>query len=217
MIEWAKIMFPYDTRSVKGRFSRTEIKHLALASVLFAGVMIGWLTGGFTEDLEVTIFGVVVFFVLIITAFLLHEIAHKFKAQSYGLWSEFRLQTSGVYITLAAMLFGFLVFAPGATMVVGYPDKKSMGKIALSGPLTNLFMAGFFLLLYPISPTIAWLGVFFNALIAIFNLLPFFVLDGKKVLQWNPYVWSGVFFLLLSLLIYVTVVLPWSVEDMLDI
>ena len=159
----------------------------------------------------------VVFFVLIIAAFLLHEIAHKFKAQSYGCWSEFRIQTSGVYITLAAMLFGILVFAPGATMVVGHPDKKSMGKIALSGPLTNLFMAAFFLMLYPISPKIAWLGIFFSALIAIFNLLPFFVLDGKKVLQWNPYIWSGVFFLLLSLMIYIFVMLPYSFEDMLDI
>ena len=210
-------MFPYDMRSVKGRFSRTEILHLALASLLFAGVMVGWLTGGYTKDLVYTIFGVVVFFVLIIAAFLLHEIAHKFKAQSYGCWSEFRIQTRGVYITLFAMLFGFLVFAPGATMIVGHPDKKSMGKISLSGPLTNLFMAGFFLMLYPISPKIAWLGIFFSALIAIFNLLPFFILDGKKVLQWNPYVWSGVFFLLLSLMIYTLVVLPYSIKYMLDI
>jgi len=210
-------MFPFDMGSVKGRFSRTEIQHLALASVLFAGVMAGWVTGGFADELVYTNFGLVVFFVLIIAAFLLHEIAHKFKAQSYGCWSEFRIQTSGIYITLAAMIFGVLVFAPGATMVVGNPNKKSMGKIALSGPLTNLFMAGFFLLLYPISPKIAWLGVFFSALIAIFNLLPFFVLDGKKVLQWNPYVWSGVFFLILSLLIYVTFVLPWSFKDMLNI
>ncbi len=207
-------MFPYEIESGKSRFSRTEILHLAIATVLFTAVIASWLTNGFTK-LEITVFGLIAFFVLTSAAFILHEIAHKFKAQSYGCWSEFRLHPQGVLITLITLALGFGIIAPGATMIAGYPDKESMGKIALSGPLTNLFMAGFFLIIYPIFPTIAWFGAFFNAILAVFNLLPFFVLDGKKVLEWNSYVWSAVFLLVLSLVIYMVAVLP--IESLSDL
>lgn len=207
-------MFPYEIESGKSRFSRTEILHLAIATVLFIAVLASWLTDGFTK-LEITFLGLIAFFVLVSAAFILHEIAHKFKAQSYGCWSEFRLHPQGVFITLITLALGFGIIAPGATMIAGYPDKEGMGKIALSGPLTNLFMAGFFLIIYPIFPTIAWFGAFFNAILAVFNLLPFFVLDGKKVLEWNSYVWSAVFLLVLSLVIYMVVVLP--IESLSDL
>ena len=38
------------------------------------------------------------------------------------------------------------------------------------------------------------LSIFINSVLAIFNLLPFCPLDGKKVLTWNKFVWiSGIF------------------------
>ena len=77
-------------------------------------------------------------------------------------------------------------------MIAGFADMKSMGKTAIAGPLTNItlsmiFLAGNFL--FPQNSQILALATFFNAWIALFNLIPFGILDGFKVFQWNKKNW----------------------------
>ena len=58
-------------------------------------------------------------FAAVMTGFLLHELAHKWMAQQYGCWAEYRGNKNGLYFALMMSVFGFLLAAPGAVMVSG--------------------------------------------------------------------------------------------------
>ena len=164
--------------------SRTELFHLSLATILVTAVGLS-LSGYRYISWQ--------FLAIFVCAFLVHELAHKFLAQYYGSWAEFRAQTWGLIITAISALpfMPFKFIAPGAVMV-GLSDGKKFGRVALIGPLTNLVM-GFSFLLFsmfydPFNPLFA-IGASFNGWIAMFNLLPFGVLDGQKIFDWNKLVW----------------------------
>jgi Zn-dependent protease len=130
---------------------------------------------------------------MFVSAFLVHELAHKFLAQYYGSWSEFRAQVYGLVITAISALpiMPFKFIAPGA-VVVGLTDRNKFGRVALIGPLTKLAMGFLFLISAYSYPYHSYLyaGASFNALIALFNLLPFGVLDGQKIFDWNKIAWE---------------------------
>jgi len=133
--------------------------------------------------------------------FILHELAHKFTAMKYGFWAEFRKNNLMLVVAVAlAALVGVVFAAPGATMIYAPSiSREQNGKISAAGPLTNLllcipFAAIFFLgmvtdmrlLGLNVISTLGMIGLQVNAMIAAFNMLPISVLDGKKVLAWNP-------------------------------
>lgn len=77
--------------------------------------------------------------------------------------------------------------------------REQNGKISAAGPLTNLVLCiPFAVLLFAstvLGPAassgglltmVGVVGLQVNAMIAAFNMLPVSVLDGKKVLAWNP-------------------------------
>lgn len=157
-----------------------------------------------------------IFFVtlfIIGTGFLGHELAHKFVAQRYGAWAEFKLWTVGAIMSLVFALVsgGTLVFAaPGAVYIASRSsyigdvmDRKTNGIISIVGPLINVAAAAVSGLIY-ILLSVARIGVTlgsFNPLfwaiqinlwLGAFNMIPFFILDGQKVLTWNRFVWAGV-------------------------
>ena len=163
--------------------SRTEVIHLTVATILV--VVVGL---SFTNYRQVSW----QFLLIFISAFLVHELAHKFLAQFYGSWAEFRAQLYGLLITAisAIPMIPFKFIAPGA-VVVGLNDRNKFGKVALIGPLTNLLMGFAFLILYDIQASYVFrLGASFNSWIAMFNLLPLGVLDGQKIFDWNRIVWG---------------------------
>jgi len=146
------------------------------------------------------------------TGFLGHELAHKFTAQRYGAWAEFRLWTIGAIMALvfAAIPPGTFVFAaPGAVYIASRStyigdamDRKANGIISLTGPLVNMAAAGIFLLAYVgLSAAgirafvingfnfLPW-AIFINLWLGAFNMIPFFILDGQKVLTWNRAIWA---------------------------
>jgi Zn-dependent protease len=125
--------------------------------------------------------------------FLFHELAHKFTAQYYGCVSEFRSADNWLIMGLIfATFFRFVFFAPGAVMIHGRITGRENGIISLSGPLTNYVLALIFLGLSFILPTIAgvwYIGFKVNSFIGLFNMIPFLMFDGKKILHWNRFIW----------------------------
>ena len=73
------------------------------------------------------------------TGFLLHELAHKWMAQQYGCWAEYRGNKNGLYFALMMSVFGFLLAAPGAVMVSG--NIVTTMNDATVGPLSNIAIA----------------------------------------------------------------------------
>jgi Zn-dependent protease len=165
-------------------FSKTEIKHLLVATGLVTAVGLS-----FNHYRHIS----VEFLLIFISAFLIHELAHKFLAQSYGSWAEFRTDLYGIMVTaISAIPFiPFKFIAPGAVMI-GLSDKSRFGRVAFIGPLTNIVMGFGFILAAYVFPDYPYLysGASFNGWIALFNLLPFGVLDGQKIFDWSKIVWG---------------------------
>jgi len=176
----------------KYSFSKLEIKHLIVAFFLILmtifvsqfglkKVIMSFLTLEFW-----IIFGI--YFLTIGLGFIFHELGHKLVAQHYGFVSEFRADFSMLFIMLAISVFSrFILLAPGAVMIWGRPTIKQNGIISIAGPLINLILAIIFVIIQIIiGPTlITSIGLSVNAFLGIFNMLPFWVLDGKKVLNWS--------------------------------
>jgi Zn-dependent protease len=140
--------------------------------------------------------------------FILHELAHKFTAMHYGYWAEFRKDNLMLVVAVAmAALAGFVFAAPGATVIYGSNlSRRENGWISASGAITNLLLALPFLAMALLGggvlSSIGFMGWKVNAMLAAFNMLPVSVLDGRKVLAWNPGVFGlliGAAFLLLYL------------------
>jgi len=124
------------------------------------------------------------------TAFIFHEMGHKFVAQKYGCFAEFRANDYMLFIAIIISFLGFIFVAPGAVMIAGRVSKERNGKISVAGPAINIIFAIIFLgltFLFPLGfiGKIMVFGFFINAWLALFNLLPFWILDGKKVFNWN--------------------------------
>jgi Zn-dependent protease len=181
------------------RFSRKELKHLTVGALLVMGVGISFIPQIPGFSVLVTPEILLSLAIIFTFAFLLHEIAHKLSAQHYGLWAEFRLTLFGALITLLSMLpFAFFkIISPGAVMIAGSITRKQAGKTALSGPLTNITLSTIFIVVIistsNIVQIIAVFGALINAIIAIFNLIPFSIMDGLKVFRWNKVVWALIF------------------------
>jgi len=188
---------PPEKASRKIHFSHKEIKHLTIAALLVGGI---GLSLGIFPDVYAKIGGplmLAAFTVILTASFFTHEIAHKIAAQREGLWAEFRLTFLGAILTMVSIVSPlFKIMSPGAVMVAGFGDEGSMGKISMAGPATNIALSTMFLAAAFLLPQYSSLFVFvafFNAWIALFNLIPFGMLDGFKVFLWNKKNWALAF------------------------
>lgn len=188
------------------RFSKVEVLHLAIATTLVT--VVGMSLFGYRLNID--------FLVIFISAFVIHELGHKFLAQFYRAWAEFRVILFGAAITLfSALPFSPIKFiAPGAVVVSGELSNDRSGKVSWIGPLTNIAMAAGFLLAFYLSVQlghsrglqILLIGARFNGIIALFNLIPLMGLDGEKVFWWRKLVWlltvaaAGVLYIITDLL-----------------
>jgi Zn-dependent protease len=157
-------------------------------------------------NLQILVFTMIIF----AAAFLFHELAHKFSAQRLGYLAEFRLNMFGVFLTLMSFFSPFKIVAPGAVVIIGLMNKEDYGLISISGPASNIFQAIVFLVIAllnsnPMITMLAKLGMTINSSLSLFNLIPFGLFDGRKILNWNWKIWliavliSGFLFFFASL------------------
>jgi Zn-dependent protease len=177
---------------MKIKSSKTERRHLLIAWVLISMAFAIALSRGIRSFPAYMLLSLVT----IGPAFLFHEMAHKLVAQRYGCWAEFRMSLPMLIFTLIIAFTGFVIAAPGAVMISGYNITRSEnGKISVAGPLTNLALLLLFLPISFIEGFIGSVGMYgslINALIAAFNMIPFGMLDGRKVFAWNKTVYITV-------------------------
>ncbi|WP_435332778.1 metalloprotease [Haloarchaeobius sp. TZWWS8] len=181
-------------------FSAGEIRDLAVAwialSVAFAILTVGpnAILGASPSQL------VVVLAFTGMTAgigFLLHELAHKFTAMRFGYPAEFRADHQMLLLAIFSAMVGFLFAAPGA-VYHPYTNDRESGIIAVAGPLTNVALVAVFFPLIAfdgILGTVGSYGVFINAFLAGFNMIPYGPLDGRKVLRWSKSIFAVTFLL----------------------
>lgn len=196
------------------RIPRRERSDLLIAwlaiSVAFSLVYVGGISflGGSTGQkatIEEYLFFLLLSMFTVGIGFILHEMAHKFTAMKFGFWAEFRKDNLMLLVAVAMAALVHVVFAaPGATMIYGsYISREQNGKISAAGPAINLLLCIPFAIILILSrmiqfnflsmnaiALIGFVGLQVNAMLAAFNMLPVSVLDGKKVLAWNPAVFA---------------------------
>jgi Zn-dependent protease len=185
-------------------FSPKELQHLVIGALLVIGVGFSFGFGSIGQPGWLLYFSALA--AIMTVSFFIHEIAHKVTAQKRGLWSEFRLTTWGVIITLVTFFLPFKLISPGAVMISGPVTIDDMGKTSIAGPITNIVLSAVFLSAGAafISSSFYWIfiiGAFLNAWIAVFNLVPFGILDGFKIYSWNKLIWVLVFAAAVALVI----------------
>jgi Zn-dependent protease len=178
-------------------FSLKELKHLTVGALLVMGV-------GLTLFLEqeYTIIDILILSIAFTLSFLLHELAHKFSAQYFNLWAEFRLTLQGALITFVSIFLPFKLISPGAVMIAGSGTRETVGKLAVSGPVTNIIISTVCLILAAVASDLFQFVAFINAFMATFNLIPFGVMDGLKVFRWNKAFWAIAFVAAIALTAY---------------
>jgi Zn-dependent protease len=192
-------------------FSEIEVEHLIQATMAFTIALAFMGTGGILgaiTNIQAFVISGFIYFLALSPAFVLHELAHKFSAKSYGCWAEFRASPSGLrFGVFLAALTGIVFMAPGAVMVVGNTTKSQFGKIALAGPVTNvvLWLIGLLAVLIgmgevSILNSILTPWMWGNAFLGTFNMLPFGPLDGRKIKTWSDGIFWVWMIICLSLL-----------------
>jgi Zn-dependent protease len=179
-------------------FSSKELRDLAIGLIVIMALPLFKVWGYFT----VAPFFVVGIASVLAAAFLLHELAHKFAAQRFGMWAEFRLSTMGMLFTffsfalLQSGSLPIMIVAPGAVMIAGVMNLTEYGKISIAGPATNIAQALIYLIILLVTPVesvigvLAYYGVQINAFLALFNLIPFGAFDGLKIYNWDKRAWG---------------------------
>jgi len=153
--------------------------------------------------------GFIISGILIGTAFLPHELAHKFVAIKKGQFARYVLWTKGILFTLFTLIFQIGLIVPGFVAIVPLDPRRKMtkkegGLVALAGPAINAIIGGVSLIIgllikyailpltfSPIFENIFLKITLFNGLIALFNCIPLWQLDGKKILNWNKFAYAA--------------------------
>jgi len=193
-----------DIKIGKIRTSKTELIDITKAwlalslafTFAFSGMSI--LSGRFSVSGLFSVQFLILFLVSLFTAgigFLLHELGHKFVAQKYGCAAEFRAFDKMLYLAVGLAVFlGFIFAAPGAVMISGQITRKENGIISAAGPMVNFVLGIVFLVLglvYPVYGSLFGIGFRINFWLGLFNMIPFGIFDGLKILHWNRYVWGA--------------------------
>ena len=136
-------------------------------------------------DLKIILFALIFYFTgqieiycLCLLFALIHELGHVLVARILG----------NKLLKFKIMPLGFSIFLQ--TNIEDYNKKIKKGNmyvlknliISMAGPITNIiiFLVTFFL---PIELMLKEKIIYINAIIAIFNLIPMYPLDGSKILQ----------------------------------
>jgi Zn-dependent protease len=210
-----------------------------VAISLALGIVFAGLDGIAKYPLEFIVF-MTPLMVTIGSGFVLHEMAHKLVAILYGAKAKFRMWTQGIMMMLLMSIVGFLFAAPGAVYIHAQRiTTRQNGMISIAGPILNVILFFFFLGLNWLAPVdqyysflLGWgnklpglgiasgtfsvwqFGAAINLLLALFNTIPAFPLDGSKIFRWNKGVWAFVTFSVLALgwvFVSPSLILNWAI------
>ena len=182
---------------------------VAMLAIVVAFSIAVWGFGVFFQS-DFFVKGIILLFTIGI-GFISHEMGHKYAAEKFGSPSRFMMWPQGILLMLLIAPFGFIFAAPGAVYIFKRMNTRENGIVSLAGPMVNMILFLIFALILILSNLfnfglssvvlmVCTLGMWINALLATFNLLPIFILDGAKVIRWDFKIWLGAFLIALFMM-----------------
>jgi Zn-dependent protease len=212
------------------RFTDTEIRDLGIASILTILVSISIIGGppigilnGIIALPGYFLAGLWWFPLVLISvfwlSFMIHEFAHKFVAQRYGMYAHFRMTMQGYYLSAVAILFAIPIFGTGVMAVGGARDIEDYAKSTVAGPFSNLIVAGLLFIIAelivittgPLASVVQFIifyGMLLNSFLGLFNMIPIPGFDGSTIFRWSRPIWVLLTVSLLSTLLAGYFVVP---------
>ena len=212
----------------KLNISNQELSHLGIAWFIF---IIAFLPQTFigtyknTGNLDYSLLNMSIISFAIGFAFLFHELGHKFAAQYFKARAEFKLDARGLLITVISIAMGFYFLMPGATFwqsnLSQYSDVR--GRVSGAGPIVNMHLACLSLGLFIFEKgaaingigsidyvlfTFGYISFILNVYLGLFNLIPVWILDGKKIYEWSEIIWFCFVMMFIIPVIAIKVVYP---------
>lgn len=140
----------------------------------------------------------------IVSAFLIHELAHRLIAAKGGFRSRFVISPPWLLVTIISGFLPIKIIAPGYVEVGAFSPvtplsfKWLLYSVA-GGPASNIVLAIITLPLAKIVPGLLAVSTI-NAYVAFFNLLPIPPLDGSKIFSTTKSLWALLFIISAALL-----------------
>ena len=183
--------------------SLLEILYLIILTIIIGYIFSGFIRRPATEhEIYEKIFNWGDFKTSIIVAapaVILHELGHKFSAILFGLDAVLHIFWEGLGLAIFLKLINspFLIIAPAYVSISGQATAFQGFITAFSGPLVNLILAIIFLILISLNifPLLSSYGFMINTWIALFNMIPIWNFDGKKILAWNKFIYFAFIFI----------------------
>ena len=209
----------------KLRLSGVELSHIGVAWLIFIIAFIPQTLVnrqyGLNYDSSMAMFQVTIMAFALGFAFIFHELGHKFSAQYFHAKAEFKLDQRGLLVSVISIAMGFYLLMPGAVFWNSNLSKYSniRGRVSACGPIVNLYLAslslGLFIFADSAVGSIGWILFNFgiisfqlNIYLGIFNMIPLWILDGKKIYEWSEMVWLSYLIMFISLILAVKIVIP---------
>jgi Zn-dependent protease len=178
-----------------------EIGLAVLASILFGFANL------FAARSGIDIGDVLIYVLVGGIAVVAHDIGHRVVASRYHLKTEYQFWGYGtILMLLTSWLFGAVFAQPARTIIEG-EDKRGLALSFFTGPLISIILAFAFLVLLPLGGTLGTIGILgftMNLVSGLYMLMPFYPMDGKKVMEWSWKYWGIIF---IPLLIFYVVVM----------
>jgi Zn-dependent protease len=176
-------------------FTRKELLWIGL-SVLIVTFIVGFDDGNKVFNIGTYSANMLVSLIAVLIAVIIHESAHRIAAPMLGYKVEFKPFFFGLLggLILAFMSYGKFMFLAYGSFFLNVREKHRLGyfrhylghfdngKVAVTGPLANLFAAMVFKGLVFLPEALISKIVFINVLFAITNMLPIPPLDGAHVM-----------------------------------
>ncbi|SFV69115.1 FIG004556: membrane metalloprotease [hydrothermal vent metagenome] len=142
----------------------------------------------------------VIWIIPVLTAIIFHEIAHGYVANLLGdasakMMGRLSLNpikhidpigtilVPSVLFFIGGFIFGWAKPVPVNFSALNQP-KRDMALVAVAGPLANLLMAVFWLIIYNFGfYQLGSAGISINIILMVVNLLPLLPLDGGRILE----------------------------------
>lgn len=174
-------------------FTLTEIRDIAISLLVLGFVF------AYPEILADPAF-MIISLLGVGVAFIGHELSHRFVARRLGFYSAYKMWPEGLAMALILAIASggrFIFAAPGAVIFSSYwilrrPMMKDIGLIGIAGTVFNITVMYVSLALYFATglSLFSFIGSI-NGWLALFNLIPFGPLDGRKVKAWNFRLWAA--------------------------